>query len=75
MQTVEQRLDRIDKKLTTLLTKDNRKWVKVGAITELTGWDSKKLEWARLNEILDFKPVNGVMYYDLNSLPDQFVKK
>lgn len=54
--------------------KSKPKWVKASDIKDLTGWDTNKMRRARINEVVIFKIINGERVYDLNSLPDQFIK-
>lgn len=43
--TLEQRIERIDKKLTTLLTREKREtWVTAAVIYYATGWDHNQLK-------------------------------
>jgi hypothetical protein len=55
--------------------KSKPRWVKVGAVKELTGWTEKKLEWARRNGAVDVKRTSDGILYDLNSINENFIKK
>ena len=68
------RLDRIDKKITFLLTKqmkETQTWVKAPVITKLTGWNIQQMRAARKNNYVKFKKENG-MWYLLESLNENF---
>lgn len=66
------RLERIERHLNV---KPRRTWVKVSVITELTGWDSRFLEKARINGLIEQrKGVNGIEYL-LESINPMFIKK
>lgn len=74
--SIETKLDRIDKKLTTLLS-DNRKpakWVKVSIIKRLTKWDRRDLYRARENNLVRMERRADGIFYDLNSLAKEFIK-
>lgn len=75
----EQLLKRIDSKLThlsSLLEKSNKAtWVKSGFIFDLTGWDKKQLYRAKQQGIIQQKKDEKGIWYNLNSLPEQFIKK
>lgn len=75
--TLTKTLNRIDSKLTALLNKQKQEtWVKVYFIQDLTGWDSKRLEQAREQKIIQFrKSKSGSYEYLLESLPELFIKK
>lgn len=74
--TIESRLDRIDKKLNTLLA-DSRKqqWVKVSFIQDATGWDREKMRQARNQGIVKWEKRKDGFFYDLNSIPPAFLKQ
>lgn len=74
--TTEVLLKRIDSKLTTLLQKSNKEtWVKGSFIYDLTGWDKKKLFRAKQQGIIEQKKDEKGIWYNLNSLPQQFIIK
>ena len=74
MTTVETRLARIER----LLEANNKpKWVPAFVITEVTGWNSRRLQTARENSLVEFKENgNGGYLYNLSSLhPYLLIKK
>lgn len=69
-------LKRIDTKLSTLLQKQNKvRWVKASFITDLTGWNKEQFRRAREQGIIERRKDETGIWYNLNSLPDQFIKK
>lgn len=72
---IDTRLDRIDKKLNTLLG-DNRKhqWVKVSFILLATGWDKEKLRQARNQSLVKWEKRKDGFWYDLSSIPSVYLK-
>jgi hypothetical protein len=51
-------------------------WVKVGFITEKTGWNYVKLRKAREQGLVEFeKRSDGTMWYNLASLHDELIIK
>jgi hypothetical protein len=79
MPTLEQQISRLSSQVSEihqmLHAKSKPRWVKVGAVTELTGWDHKKMQWARRNGIIDSKKTSDGILYDLNSINENFIKK
>jgi len=74
---IKQQFDRINKKLNDLLaTAKKETWVGPGWITDLTGWDFRKMDQARKQKIIEFKESPGGGYlYKLESIPEQFLLK
>jgi hypothetical protein len=69
--------NRLHKKLNEHF-KANKKehWVGVSWITDLTGWNSNKMDLARKQGLIEFKRSDtGGYLYKLESLPDVFIKK
>ena len=65
------RLDRIERHLNT---KPKKTWVKVSVIQQLTGWDARFLEKARINGLVtQRKGANGIEYL-LESIHPNFLK-
>jgi hypothetical protein len=79
MPTTEQKIDRLSTIVSEihqmLHAKSKPRWVKVGAVTELTGWTKNKLQWARRNKIIDYLETPDGILYDLNSINENFIKK
>lgn len=74
--SLEAKVTRIEAKLSRLLDRTSREtWVKSHWITELTGWDWKKMNQARRDNLIKFRQ-NGKRYeYLLESVPEQFIIK
>lgn len=74
MPTVEQKIDRLSAMVSEvhkmLHEKSKPKYVKVGAIKELTGWGHRKMEWARRNGIIDYLETPEGILYNLNSVKE-----
>jgi hypothetical protein len=75
VEKIYKRLDRIDKKLNTLL-QDNRKqlWVKYSFIIQATGWSKEMLRRAREQMVVKYERRVDGMWYDLYSIPQMFIK-
>lgn len=72
---IEIRLERIERKLEALTKQTRRRqWVKVGTISELTGWNYHRLARARANGEVEFKKEDGKFFYDLNSVNPVFIR-
>ncbi len=66
------RLERIERHLAV---KPKSTWVKVSVIQELTGWNSRFMEKARINGLVkQRKSANGIEYL-LESVNPMFIKK
>jgi len=51
-------------------------WVTHAWITEITGWNKRKLLAAREQKIVEYKESgNGGYLYKLESIPEQFIKQ
>jgi hypothetical protein len=74
---LQQRLDRIDKKLNALAAQQRKEtWVGHSWVTDLTGWDFRKLEQARKQNVIEFKKSEtGGYLYKLESIPEIFIKQ
>lgn len=71
--TLEQRIDRMDKKLTSLLTREKQEtWVTAYVIYEATGWDHKKLRVMRKEGVVRWDELKK--RYLLESIPKVFLK-
>ncbi|HYH15269.1 MAG TPA: hypothetical protein VD794_08615 [Flavisolibacter sp.] len=73
-------LQRIERKLDLLLKKQPRKfWVKVNIVTDVTGWDSSKMQDARQNGYIEYKTIakegKREFWYNINSLNPLFYSK
>jgi hypothetical protein len=79
MATTEQQLSRLSAQVSEihkmLHEKSKPRYVKVGAVKELTGWTERKMEWARRNGIVEFKRTPDGILYDLNSINENFIRK
>jgi hypothetical protein len=73
--SIERRLSSIERLLKTLVgEKKKATWVKAHDITGLTGWDNQKMRHMRQAGVIDFKKDKKGWWYDLNSIPPQFIK-
>lgn len=72
LQEIRKTLERIERGM-----RESRKktWVKVGFIQQLTGWNKDKLKQMRESGVLKTKKDDKGMWYDLDSVPDVFIKK
>lgn len=52
-----------------------KRWVKVGAVVDVTGWDFRRLDRARRNHEIEFKKEGGKYFYDLDSIPRIHLKQ
>lgn len=52
----------------------NKRWVKVGAVVDLTGWDFRRLDRARRNHEIEFKKEGSKYFYNLDSIPHIHLK-
>ena len=72
---MQHQLNRIERLLEALVgEKKKATWVKAHDITQLTGWDNQKMRRMRLAGVLEFKKDKKGWWYDLNSVPPQFIK-
>lgn len=73
---LKQQLDRIERKLSVISSEKKKTWVKVGWVTDLTGWDREKMRQAREQGLVEFKDdaVKGRLY-NIDSIPKVFIKK
>jgi hypothetical protein len=72
---LDRRLSSIEKKLSLLLGEKKRAaWVKAGAIMQLTGWGREDMRRMRINGIINWKKDEKGFWYDLNSIPERFIK-
>lgn len=53
----------------------NKKWVKVGAVIELTGWDFRRLDRARRNNEIEYKKEGRKFFYNLESISKIHLKQ
>lgn len=73
MQDFAQILNSINSKLSFLIGENKKvKWVKVGAVKKLTGWNKEELRSARVNGYVKTKKENG-LWYDLSSIDSRFI--
>lgn len=75
-QAIIQRLDRIERKLSFIASEKKKTWVKVGFVTDLTGWDHEKMRQAREQGLVEFKDdATKGRLYNLDSINPIFIKK
>ncbi|GAO43754.1 hypothetical protein [Flavihumibacter petaseus] len=74
--TTEQRLERIEKKLDQLLGtgKKAKSWVSGKELAKLTGWDNNRLRAMREMGAIQFKRYGKSISYDLDSIPEKYLK-
>lgn len=74
---LKQQFELINKKLNALAQGQRKEtWVGPSWITELTGWDFRKLDMARKQNIIEFKKNDkGGYLYKLESIPEIFIKQ
>lgn len=73
---IKQEFNRLNAKLNTLMGSSKKEtWVKVGFVTDLTGWDREKLRQARDQGLIEFKKTKDGWFYKLESIPEVFIKK
>jgi hypothetical protein len=53
----------------------SKRWVKVGAVIEITGWDFRRLDRARKNHEIEFKKEGRKIFYNLDSIPQIHLKQ
>lgn len=71
--TVDERLNRIDKKLNALMAKQQKEtWVTAYVVYEATGWDHTKLRVMKREGVVKFDLIKK--RYLLESIPDIFLK-
>lgn len=71
--TLEQRVERIERKLKDL--ERHSHWAGVATVKKLTGWSTKeRLRRARENGEVLMKRKNGKILYDLNSIHPSILK-
>lgn len=77
IQRLETKIDRLDRKLAAIAAEKKKgTWVKVGFVTDLTGWDREKLRQAREQGLVEFKEDAKLgRVYNLESIPPMFIKK
>lgn len=69
-------VERIDHKLTVLLNRPPKQtWVKVSAITEITGWNNEKMRRARENKMVQYRKAEKGFEYLIESIPEIFITK
>lgn len=72
---LDRRLAKIERMLTELLKeKEKAVWIKSSQVMELTGWDKEKMRRMRDNGVIVHKHTDTGHWYDLNSIPKQFLK-
>jgi hypothetical protein len=73
---LKQQFELINKKLNTLAAGQRKEtWVRVTWVTDLTGWNYKKMELARKHKLIEYKKDDEGYLYLLESIPEQFIKK
>jgi len=73
---IKQEFNRLHAKLNNLMAAQKKEtWIKVGFLTELTGWNNEKLRQAREQGIVKRKKTPEGWFYLLESVPEQFIKK
>jgi hypothetical protein len=73
--TQVQRIQRLQETVNVLVQKEIApRWVKVGFITSLTKWNNEKMRQARQQGLIEFEKREDGFWYNLNSLPKQFIK-
>jgi hypothetical protein len=50
------------------------KWVKVGAIQEVTGWNKERLRRARVNGEVEMRRRDGEIWYNISSIHPVMIK-
>lgn len=72
----KEQFERLNKKLNALSVAQRKEtWVRVTWVTDLTGWNYKKLELARKHNLIEFKKDDEGYLYKLESIPEQFILK
>jgi predicted transcriptional regulator len=77
-QIILQKLERIERQLSNIARKNVKKasWVKVGWITDLTGWDREKMRQAREQGLVEWKDDAKLgRVYNIDSIPQMFIIK
>jgi hypothetical protein len=77
-ETLDRKIDRLNTKLTTLLSERKEEkltWVKSTIITRLTGWNSEDMRRARNYEYVKFKKDRNGFWYALESLNPALYEK
>lgn len=74
---IEQRLDRLDKKLTTLLqakkAEKKETWVRVSFIKQVTSWNNEQMRRAREQGIIRYKKNEAGLWYLIESIHPMFL--
>jgi hypothetical protein len=53
-----------------------RNWAKIGFVTHLTGFDHEKMRQVREQNLIVWEErEKGVFWYDIDSIPERFLKK
>lgn len=74
---LKQEIERIHKKLNAIAAGQRKEtWVAASWVTDLTGWNFRKLDLARRHNLIEFKKDDtGGYLYKLESIPEQFIKQ
>lgn len=75
IEAIDRRLAKIERILTAMTeSKKGESWTKVGFVYELTGWDREKMRRAREQGLIHYKDTPEGRVYDINSIPQQFLR-
>lgn len=66
---------KVDKRIAQRIPQVKETWVKVGVVKELTGWDKKKMQRARENNLIKQRKDDKGIWYLLESIHEMFIKK
>jgi hypothetical protein len=73
--TQVQRIIRLQQTLDKIAEKVEKPcWVKAGFLTEKTGWNNEKLRQARAQGIVEWEKRETGFWYNINSVPQVFIK-